>query len=98
VFVLLNWGLKGLGSFSYMYAALLASIIAITVAFLGNKWFVFKTHGNYLIEWIRGFGVYGTGMLIGLTGLPILVTLLRPRLRSPELASSIAAAIMTLLR
>lgn len=95
VFALLNWTLRGLGDYSYMYAAVLANFIAITVAFLGYKWLVFKTRGNYLMEWIRCFGVYGTSMLIGLAGLPILVALLRPRLRSPELASYLAAAIMT---
>jgi putative flippase GtrA len=94
-FALLNWSLRDLGSFSYMYAAVLANLIAITVAFLGYKWFVFKTRGNYLIEWIRCLGVYGTSMLIGLAGLPILVTILRPHLRNRELASYLAAAIMT---
>jgi putative flippase GtrA len=97
VFALLNWGLRGLGSYSYMYAAVLANVIAITVAFLGYKWFVFRTRGNYLIEWIRCVGVYGTSMLIGLAGLPILVTILRPRLRSPGSASYIAAAMMTVV-
>jgi putative flippase GtrA len=95
VFALLNWSMRGLGSYSYMYAAVLANVIAITVAFLGYKWFVFKTRGNYLLEWIRCFAVYGTSMLIGLAGLPILVALLRPRLRNPGLASYLAAAIMT---
>lgn len=97
VFALLNWTLRGLGAYSYMYAAVLANVIAITVAFLGYKWFVFRTRGNYLMEWIRCFGVYGTSMLIGLAGLPILVTILRPRLRNPASASYIAAAIMTLV-
>jgi putative flippase GtrA len=95
VFALFNWSMRGLGNYSYMYAAVAANFIAITVAFLGYKWFVFKTRGNYLIEWIRCFGVYGTSMVIGLVGLPILVALLRPHLRMPELASYIAAAIMT---
>ena len=40
----------------------LANLIAITVAFLGYKWFVFRTRGNYLVEWIRCFGVYGSSM------------------------------------
>lgn len=95
VFALLNWSMKGLGSYSYMYAAVLSNVIAITAAFLGYKWFVFKTRGNYFIEWVRCFGVYGTSMLIGLAGLPILVTILRPRLRNPESASYIAAALLT---
>ena len=95
VFALLNWLFAGLGSFSYMYAAFLANLISITVAFLNYKWFVFHTRGNYLMEWIRCFGVYGTSALIGLAGLPILVPILRNHLHRPELASYIAAAIMT---
>ena len=97
VFAFLNWSFRGLGSFSYMYAAVLANIIAITVAFLGYKWFVFRTRGNYLAEWIRCFGVYGSSALIGLAGLPVLVPILRRTLHRPELASYIAAAIMTVV-
>jgi putative flippase GtrA len=95
VFALLNWAFRGLGSYSYMYAAVLANLIAITVAFLGYKWFVFRTGGNYLVEWIRCLGVYGSSMLIGLAGLPILVPILRGFLKRPELASYIAYAMMT---
>ena len=94
VFALLTWSFRGLGSYSYMYAAVLANFIAITAAFLGYKWFVFRTRGNYLIEWIRCFGVYGVSSLIGLAGLPILVTILRHTLHRPELAPYIAGALL----
>ncbi len=97
VFALLNWSFAGLGSYSYMYAAVLANLIAITVAFLGYKWFVFRTRGNYLREWIRCLGVYGSSSLIGLAGLPILVPILRPHLRNPAHASYIAAAMLTVV-
>lgn len=97
LFALLNWLFRSLGSYSYMYAAVLANVIAITVAFLGYKWLVFRTKGNYLREWFRCFGVYGSSVLIGLAGLPILVPLLRPHLQEPSLASYIAAAIMTVV-
>jgi putative flippase GtrA len=97
VFAFLNWSLAGLGSYSYMYAAILGSLITISVAFLGYKWFVFRTHGNYLREWIRCFGVYGSSVLIGLVGLPILVPILRNHLRNPRQAPYIAAAMMTIV-
>jgi putative flippase GtrA len=42
-------------------AQCLSMPIAITVAFLGYKWFVFRTKGNYLKEWLRCFAVYGVG-------------------------------------
>jgi putative flippase GtrA len=94
VFALLNWSFRGLGTFSYMYAAVAGSFVSISVAFLGYKWFVFRTSGNYLREWIRCFGVYASSALIGLAGLAILVPILRPRLRNPGQASYVAAAIM----
>jgi putative flippase GtrA len=94
VFALVNWSLTGLGPYSYLLAAILSNLIAITVAFLGYKWFVFRTRGNYLIEWIRCMGVYGSSMLIGLAGLSILVPILRRNLHRPVLAPYIAAAIM----
>jgi putative flippase GtrA len=97
VFALLNWAFRGLGSYSYMYAAVLANVIAISVAFLGYKWFVFRTKGNYLIEWIRCFGVYGSSALIGLAGLPILVPILRRVLHRPERAPYIAGALLTIM-
>jgi putative flippase GtrA len=95
LFALLNWSFTGIGSFSYMYAAVLSNFIAITVAFLGYKWFVFRTRGNYLIEWVRCVGVYGSSMAIGLVGLPILVLVLRGHLQHRERAPYIAAAILT---
>jgi putative flippase GtrA len=97
LFALLTWSFKGLGSYNYMYAAVLANVIAISVAFLGYKWFVFRTRGNYLVEWIRCFGVYGSSMLIGLAGLPILVPILRHVLRRPEQAPYIAGALLMIV-
>jgi len=97
LFALLNWSFTGLGAYSYMYAAVLSNLIAISVAFLGYKWFVFRTRGNYLIEWLRCLGVYGSSMLIGLAGLAILVPILRRSLHRPEFASYIAAGIMTVV-
>lgn len=95
LFALLNWLFTGMGRFSYMYATFLSSLISITVAFLGYKWFVFRTHRNYLAEWLRCIGVYGTTLLIALAGMPILVPLLQHVLPRPGLASYIAGAIMT---
>jgi putative flippase GtrA len=97
VFAALNWLFKGLGAYSYMYAAGLGSIVSISMAFLGYKWFVFRTRGNYLVEWLRCIAVYGSSALISLIGLPILVPILRPRMNRPERAAYLAAAILTLV-
>ena len=98
LFALLNWLFTGrLGAYSYMYASFLASIISITVAFLGYKWFVFRTHGNYLAEWARCVGVYGTSALLGLAAMPILVALIQHQLTRPQWAPYLAGAIGTCL-
>ena len=97
LFAALNLLLQPLGSYSYMLASFLANLIAITVAFLGYKWFVFRTHGNYLREWVRCLAVYSTGMLVTLAGLPVLVTLIHHVLRPQKPAPYIAAAIMAVV-
>jgi putative flippase GtrA len=48
----------------------LSTPIAITVAFLCYKHFVFRTHGNYLKEWLRCFAVYSVSFPMGLAILP----------------------------
>ena len=98
LFAVLNYSLQGLGSYSYMLASLLSNLIAITVAFLGYKWFVFKTKGKYLPEWIRCVAVYSSGMLLTLAGLPVLVPLLRRvMVHQPQGAPYVAAAIMAVV-
>ena len=97
LFALLTWSFKGLGPYNYMYAAVLGNVIAISVAFLGYKWFVFRTRGNYLIEWMRCFGVYGGSALISLAGLPILVLILRHVLHRPGQAPYLAGALLMMV-
>src|SRR4051812_2347334 len=58
---------------AYILAAVVGSFVSITVAFLGYKWFVFKTKGDYLREWVRCVIVYGTTTLIGVLLLPLVV-------------------------
>ena len=59
----------------------LASVIStpfnITVAYFGYKFFVFRTKGNYLSEWLKCFAVYGTSMIPGLVALSALTRLLQ---------------------
>ncbi|NLU49340.1 MAG: GtrA family protein [Syntrophomonadaceae bacterium] len=57
------------------YLLLLAAsyIISITNAYLGYKFAVFKTRGNYLREYLRFYLVYGVSFLVNLILLPVLV-------------------------
>jgi putative flippase GtrA len=58
-------------------ASMLATPLNITVAYLGYKFFVFRTKGNYLGEWVKCFAVYGTGMIPGLIALSALTRFLQ---------------------
>jgi putative flippase GtrA len=49
----------------YLLASMCAGVINITVSFLTLKRFVFRTHGNYVNEWLKSFAVYGSSILIG---------------------------------
>ncbi len=58
-------------------ASVLAMPLNITVAYLGYKFFVFRTEGNFLGEWLKCFAVYGTGMIPGLVTLSALTRFLQ---------------------
>ena len=59
---------------SYMAAGLISSVLNITVSFLGYKWFVFKTKGNYLREYLKYYVVYGASAAGGVALLAVLVS------------------------
>jgi putative flippase GtrA len=81
--------------YAYVAASFLSSVLNITVAFLGYKWFVFKTKGNYLREWARCVMVYSGSITIGLVLLPVLVGVIRHATRYERSAPYIAGALLT---
>ena len=58
-------------------ASVLSTPLNITVAYFGYKFFVFRTKGNFLREWLKCFAVYGVGMIPGLVALSALTRLLQ---------------------
>ncbi len=65
------------GEAHYLLWGFICNIIAITQAFLFYKFFVFKTKGNYLAEYLRTYITNGTSMLTGLIMMYVLVSLLK---------------------
>ncbi len=57
-------------------AYVVSTPVSITIAFLCYKHFVFRTHGNYLKEWLRCFAVYSVSFPMGLVILPAATHLL----------------------
>ena len=72
--------------------------IGITIAFLCYKHFVFRTHGNYLKEWLRCFAVYSVTFPMGLIILPtatnIFLHLVLTRPYAPFLAGIVNSGII----
>lgn len=48
----------------YLLVLVLSNVISITNAYLSYKFFVFKTYGNHLREYLRFYLVYGASFLI----------------------------------
>jgi putative flippase GtrA len=94
-FALFTAVLNPLMPHGYIWASLLSSLFNITVAYLGYKWFVFKTKGNYLREWMRCVAIYSGGIVLGLMALPVLVHLIRRNTRFFAEAPYIAGAVLT---
>jgi putative flippase GtrA len=80
---------------AYILAGVLSSIINISVSFLNYKWFIFKTKGNYLREWMRCIVIYSGGIVLGAFLLPACVFLLRQVTSIHDSAPYVAAAILT---
>ena len=93
-FALFTMLLTPLIAYGYVLASLLANFLSITFAFLGYKWFVFKTEGNYVKEWVRCLGVYAASMVLSAAVLPFVVAVVRRRTAYDHGAPYIAGAIV----
>jgi putative flippase GtrA len=73
-------------------ASVLSTPFSITFAYFGYKFFVFRTAGNYLREWLKCFAVYGTTMIPGLVILSALTKTLQALFHrhSPALHAALA--------
>lgn len=80
--------------YGYVVASAIANLIAITVSYLGYKWFVFKTKGNYLKEWLRCVTVYTGSMLVSIALLPVVVLILRRTTSLTASAPYVAGALI----
>lgn len=81
----------------YLLAVIPAALLNISVSFLGYKWFVFKTKGNYIREWCRCAAVYSSSIALSLVLLPIFVFVIRYRFGYENQAPYIAGALLSVI-
>jgi len=79
---------------NYLILAVIANILAITMAYATYKCIVFRTKGNILREYLRFYGVYGANALVGLALLSIFVDLFH---LSPYLAPLLTTFITVVI-
>ena len=65
---------KGVG---YIGVLFLAQLVCITFSFVSNKFFVFKTQGNFRNEYVKFFSFHGIYFAINLAALPALVEIFK---------------------
>jgi len=78
-------------------AYMLAAFVNISVSFLGYKWFVFRTKGNYLLEYLRSFTVYLPTIAINAIAIAPLTVLLRHTTPFPQEAPYVAGGILMVI-
>jgi putative flippase GtrA len=83
--------------YAYVVAGVLSNLLNITVAYFNYKWFIFKTKGNYLREWLRCLLVYSGGMATGAVLLPIVVLALRLLTPFKSSAPYVAGALLLIV-
>jgi putative flippase GtrA len=81
--------------YGYVVASILANLISITVSFLGYKWIVFKTKGNYLRGWLKCLTVYSASMVIGAVALLPLVGVVKRVTHDSRYSPYIAGILLT---
>ena len=59
----------------YMAILTVATVFGVTNAYICHKFFVFKTKGNYLREYLRFYAVYSVQIVINYVALPIFIKL-----------------------
>lgn len=57
----------------YMVVLAVSQILCVTIAFFTNKYFVFRTKGNYLSEYMKFSAFYSAYFVINLIVMPVLV-------------------------
>ena len=78
----------------YVLASVISSVLNITFSYLNYKWFVFKTKGNYVREWVRCVAVYSGGIVLSALLLPVVVFAIRHWTKYVAAAPYIAGALL----
>jgi len=94
IFIALYY-LTTLLSLHYLIALTLSQIISITVAYIANKLFVFKTKGNIIREYLRFCTFYSLSFLVNIILLPLFVEIFQFNLIITQGAITVGIIVMS---
>jgi putative flippase GtrA len=87
-------------AFTASIASVVATVINVTVSFLGYKWFVFRTQGDYWREYCRSMLVYLPSLILNAVAIGPLTEAFQLvpslKIKAPYLAGA-ALAVVTVL-
>jgi putative flippase GtrA len=63
-------------SFNIFIISIVSSIFTISFSFMSYKFFVFKTKGDFIIEYLKAYLVYGSSMAISMIFLWIFIDII----------------------
>lgn len=72
IYAALTYFFSTYSEYGYWFALIVGNVLSITIAFLNQKYFVFKTKGQHIKEFSKCCVVYGSSMLLGLVLVPFL--------------------------
>ena len=82
-------------SLGIIFVGIVSNVIAISMSFTTYKIFVFKTKGNWWVEYIRCYLVYGFTAILGIIGLWVLVDIFQMQFWLAQLFLLIIAVIIS---
>lgn len=83
--------------YDYVSASLLSGVVNTNLAFIWQKYLVFRTHGNLWREYVRCCMVYGASALAYTAVLPAFVWMARLAIGDPKNAPYAGAGCLTVL-
>lgn len=82
-------------SLGIIFVGIVSNVIAISMSFTTYKIFVFKTKGNWWVEYIRCYLVYGFTAILSIIGLWVLVDIFQMQFWLAQLFLLIIAVIIS---
>jgi putative flippase GtrA len=81
----------------YMFTLVSTTVLNITVAYVNHKFFVFRTRGNYLREYLRYYVVYAAPIALGFVVFPLGIEVLHLNAYLTQALNTVVTVVLSYL-